>query len=467
MSFPKYEAYKDSGVEWLGEVPDHWGVMALKYVTSMKGRIGFRGYTTEDIVAEGDGAITLSPSNMVHGELDFSKATYISWGKYHESPEIQLSLGDTVIVKTGSTYGRVAFVQDLPLEATVNPQIAIFKTELIDKKFLFFLVSSKYFHALARNSNTGSTMPTMTQESVLSFLIALPSWKEQTQIARFLDHETARIDALIAEQQRLIELLKEKRQAVISHAVTKGLDPTTPMKDSGVAQLGSIPNRWMVSRLGYESWVRARLGWKGLKAEEYVDEGYIFLSTPNIKGQNIDFENVNYISQIRFDESPEIKLREGDVLLVKDGSTLGIVNFVRTLPGSATVNSSIAVITPNDRLDGLYLKYLFESTFLQNTIQSVKGGMGVPHLFQSDLNKFYIPLPEIEEQGKIASFLDSETARVDALVAQAEEGTALLQERRSALISAAVTGKIDVRGWQAPTSAAPAPTLVPLRGIKN
>ena len=214
-------------------------------------------------------------------------------------------------------------------------------------------------------------------------------------------------------------------------------------KDSGIEQLDIIPSHWIISRLGFESWVRARLGWKGLKAEEYVDEGYIFLSTPNIKSQYIDFENVNYINQIRFDESPEIKLKEGDVLLAKDGSTLGIANFVRSLPCPATVNSSIAVITPNDRLDGLYLKYLLESNFLQSVIQMVKGGMGVPHLFQSDLNKFYIPLPAIEEQTQIARFLDHETARIDALIAEQQRLIELLKEKRQAVISHAVTKGLD------------------------
>jgi type I restriction enzyme S subunit len=131
-----------------------------------------------------------------------------------------------------------------------------------------------------------------------------------------------------------------------------------------VEWLGEVPEHWETSRLGFESWVRARLGWKGLKAEEYVDDGFAFLSTPNIKGTEIDFENVNFIGQHRFDESPEIKLREGDVLLAKDGSTLGTVNIVRALPRPTTVNSSIAVITPNARLSGVFLYYLFESSYI-------------------------------------------------------------------------------------------------------
>jgi type I restriction enzyme S subunit len=210
-------------------------------------------------------------------------------------------------------------------------------------------------------------------------------------------------------------------------------------KDSGVEWLGQVPEHWEVSRLGFESWVRARLGWKGLKAEEYVDDGFVFLSTPNIKGVEIDFDNVNYIDQRRFDESPEIQLKEGDVLLAKDGSTLGTVNVVRRLPRPATVNSSIAVITPGQRVDGIYMHYLFGTAYMENTIQRIKGGMGVPHLFQEDLNKFYVPIPRLNEQRAIATFLDRETAKIDALIAEQQRLIELLQEKRQAVISHAIT----------------------------
>ncbi|MFM0489077.1 restriction endonuclease subunit S [Paraburkholderia graminis] len=216
--------------------------------------------------------------------------------------------------------------------------------------------------------------------------------------------------------------------------------PTYPTyKATGIEWLTHIPRNWALSRLGFESWVRARLGWKGLKAEEYVDDGYAFLATPNIKGKAIDFQNVNYITKERYEESPEIKLAVGDVLLAKDGSTLGTVNTVRELPCPATVNSSIAVITPHPSLNGTFLYYLFQSDFLVSTIQRIKGGMGVPHLFQEDLNKFYIPLPPATEQITIAEFLDHETGKLDSLIAEQKKLLLMLAEKRQATISHAVT----------------------------
>ena len=222
-------------------------------------------------------------------------------------------------------------------------------------------------------------------------------------------------------------------------------------KHSGVEWLGEVPEGWKISRLGFESWVRARLGWKGLKAEEYVDDGFVFLSTPNIKPICIDFEDVNYIDAVRYEESPEIKLRVGDVLLAKDGSTLGTVNVVRFLPRPSTVNSSIAVITPNSSLDGIFLFYMFQSTYMDDTIQRIKGGMGVPHLFQADLNKFYIPVPQTSEQMAIAAFLDRETAKIDALVEEQRRLIELLKEKRQAVISHAVTKGLNPHAKMKPS----------------
>jgi type I restriction enzyme S subunit len=159
---------------------------------------------------------------------------------------------------------------------------------------------------------------------------------------------------------------------------------------SGHEWIGAIPQHWAKARLGDVTTVKARLGWKGLKAEEYVENGYAFLATPNLKGRHIDFENVNYITEERYEESPEIMLQEGDVLVAKDGSTLGISNIVRTLPRPATVNGSIAVIRPKAGIDSVFLYYFFQSHLTQSTIQRLKDGMGVPHLFQADLRKFSV-----------------------------------------------------------------------------
>jgi type I restriction enzyme, S subunit len=171
---------------------------------------------------------------------------------------------------------------------------------------------------------------------------------------------------------------------------------------------------WTRTRVGRVATVNARIGWKALTASEYQPDGYVFLATPNIKSESIDFENVNYISEYRYHESPELKLQLGDVLLAKDGNTLGITNIVRELPRPATVNGSIAVLRPFD-IEPRFLRYALAGSSTQGMIDAIKGGMGVPHLFQWDIKRLPLDLPPLDEQRRIADFLDAETARIDKL----------------------------------------------------
>lgn len=201
----------------------------------------------------------------------------------------------------------------------------------------------------------------------------------------------------------------------------------------------SLPPGWQRTRLDHVASVSARIGWKALTAAEYQPEGIAFLSTPNIKGRDIDFTDVNFISDFRYEESPELKLQEGDVLLAKDGSTLGITNVVSALPRPSTVNGSIAVLRPRAMVPR-FLRYALASDVTQGRIQAVKDGMGVPHLFQADIKKFPLPEPPVAEQRAIADYLDTETARIDALIALKERMLDLVRLRLTAVIDSLVWG---------------------------
>ncbi len=207
---------------------------------------------------------------------------------------------------------------------------------------------------------------------------------------------------------------------------------------------GALPADWGLARLDRLASVNARIGWKALTAAEYVDEGYVFISTPNIKSDTIDWANVNYISSYRYEESPELKLALGDVLLVKDGSTLGITNVVRQLPRPATVNGSIAVLRTH-LLEPRYLRYALASSNMQTHIQLVRDGMGVPHLFQRDIRRFPIPVPPREEQRRIADFLDAQVALLNQAMTQRDVHAALLEERRDACVEAMTSGGTERR----------------------
>lgn len=205
-----------------------------------------------------------------------------------------------------------------------------------------------------------------------------------------------------------------------------------------------IPAHWKLSRVDRVANVSARIGWKALTAAEYQPDGFAFLATPNIKPRAIDFENVNFISEFRYHESPELKLAVGDVVLAKDGNTLGIVNLVRSLPRPATVNGSIAVLRPF-AVHPAYLMYVLAGDATQQSIALLKGGMGVPHLFQWDINRLRIPLPPLDEQRRIADFLDVQTSRLYSLIVGYRKKRRLLNEQLEAMRDKMFVDRADAR----------------------
>lgn len=211
---------KDSGIEWIGEIPEHWEVKKLKFSCNIFGRIGFRGYKSDDLVSEGNGAITLSPSNMKDMKMDYTNRTYLSWKKYYESPEIMISKNDILMVKTGSTYGKCSFVDDIPMECTINPQIVVFKQHKDYPKFLAYSFQTKATRAFVETSVVGGTIPTIAQEKIMNYFFAFPPLSEQQSIANYLDQKCSEIDELISIKQQKIEKLKDYKKSLIFECVT-------------------------------------------------------------------------------------------------------------------------------------------------------------------------------------------------------------------------------------------------------
>lgn len=275
--------------------------------------------------------------------------------------------------------------------------------------------------------------------------IPTPPLSEQKRIADFLDGKCAEIDGLVADIQSQIDTLEQYKRSVITETVTKGLDPDVEMKDSGIDGAGLTPSHWKTTRLCYECYIRARLGWRGLKADEYVDEGYAFISAFNIQNGKLVWTPLNYITKERFDESPEIKLHIGDVLIVKDGAGVGKCARVDDLPmGGTAPNSSIAVITPSKNLDYRYVCYYLQSAVFNNFVLLLYNGMGVPHLTQEVMSKIKILVPELKEQMVISDYLDTKVAEVDSIIDQKKEQLTVLENYKKSLIYEYVTGKKEV-----------------------
>nr|WP_282448535.1 restriction endonuclease subunit S [Marinobacter goseongensis] len=284
-----------------------------------------------------------------------------------------------------------------------------------------------------------------------NIVIPVPSHHEQTQIARFLDHETAKIDALIREQERLIELLQEKRQAVISHAVTKGLDPDVPMKDSGVEWLGEVPAHWRVGKLRWYATIQGGVA----KGKDYQDQKTVslpYLRVANVQAGYVDLTEVKEIAVLE-SEIERYSLRHGDVLMNEGGDNdkLGRGTVWRAEIEPCLHQNHVFAIRPNGHLTPEWLAMFTQSSrarsyFFLNSKQSTN----LASISSSNVMNLDLPMPSVDEQERILQFLESELQQFTDLQKQADKGIQLLLERRSALISAAVTGKIDVRNWQPP-----------------
>ena len=217
------------------------------------------------------------------------------------------------------------------------------------------------------------------------------------------------------------------------------------MKYSGVDWIGEIPEHWTTIRLGYCAWIRARLGWKGLKSDEYVDNGYPFLSAFNIVNNKLDWNKLNYINKFRYEESPEIKLRIGDILLVKDGAGIGKCARVDSLPlGEATANGSLAFITANERVYYKFLHYYIISNSFNKYKDLLITGMGVPHLTQGEIKNMMLPIPPLNEQYIIVQRLDKNINVIDNILEHYLQQITFLQERKRIIINDVVTGKVKV-----------------------
>jgi type I restriction enzyme S subunit len=466
MSFPKYEAYKDSGVEWLGEVPEHWSVEALKYHAQVfPSNVDKKAYEGQAHIRLCNYTDVYYNDQIIEG-MDFMPATATE----EQIDRFSLRAGDVIFTKDSETSDDIAIAsyvpRDLPGVICGYHLSMVRPDKTSDGAFIkrfFDSCSAKAYFEISAN---GLTRVGLSQYATDNVPIPIPPLSEQAQIARFLDHETARIDALIAEQQRLIELLKEKRQAVISHAVTKGLDPTAPMKGSGVEWLGEMPAHWEITPIKNLCYVN-----DGNHGEEYPkdsdsatkEDGVPFIRAGDFENFKIIEDDLRYISREKNDSMRKGNLQENDILFVNRGATIGKIGFIDKSYVGANLNSQIAYLRVDKlSLSHRYLLYFLSSNFIQETVVAAIMGGALPQYPIKNILNLDVCHPNLQEQLAVAAYLDSATETLDSLEVEAERAIELLKERRSALISAAVTGKIDVRGWQAPASAAPAPTRDPV-----
>ncbi len=433
MSLPRYPEYKASGVEWLGEVPGHWDVVPFYSVAKEREESNI-GMLEDNLLSLSYGRIVQKDITSNDGLLPESFETY-------------------QIVRPGDMVFRLTDLQNdkRSLRTAIVEETGIITSAYVAAKPIS--VEPLYLNHLLRSYDTQKVFYSMggglRQSMKFSDLKRLPTLvpppEEQQTIAAFLDRETGKIDALIAEQRRLVELLAEKRQAVISHAVTKGLNPNAKMKDSGIEWLGEVPVHWYRAQVGR---VCNQISDGPHFSPNYVDDGVMFLSARNIGVDSWHLDDAKFISEADYSEFCRRVIPEkGDVLYTKGGTT-GIARVV-DIEDRFQVWVHVAVLKLDQGLiDPYYLAYALNSVGCYEQSQLHTRGATNQDLGLTRMTKIWFALPPLEEQFEISEFLDRETAEFDTLTAEANRAITLLQERRSALISAAVTGKIDVRSVQ-------------------
>lgn len=440
--YKAYPEYKDSGVEWLGEVPNHWKTVSISRLFS---RIKRTGYTEKELLSVYRDYGVIPKSSRDDNNNKPSEDL---------SPYQLVEPNDLVMNKMKAWQGSIAISE---YEGIVSPAYFVYKPNNI----LFELAHPRYVHYLLRNpiyvtqylsrsKGIRVNQWDLDPDEFRNIELLLPDKTEQEKIYSFLDHETAKIDNLIEKQQQLIELLKEKRQAVVSHAVTKGLNPDVPMKDSGVEWLGEVPEHWIVRRLKHTANLQSGIP----KGKDLTGKNSIsvpMLRVANVQDGYLDLEDVHAID-IEPSQLERYLLRDGDVLMNEGGDNdqlgRGAV-WTASIDNCIHQNHVFAIRPQNiesDWLDMLtraaYAKFHFYRVAKQST--------NLASISSTNIKETPLLIPPVEERVEILKFIKLQLGRLKKSEELSVNQVALLQERRTALISAAVTGKIDVRDWVAP-----------------
>lgn len=423
----RYERYKESGIPWLGEVPEHWEIKPLKFsINNISHKVesqlsNLRYFGLENIES-------FTGRLLLDIELE-------SEGIANEFQE-----NDVLFGKLRPYLAKVHLSR---LNGLVSTEALVFRaSNAVNPKFLFYFCVSSDFIDAVNGTTFGSKMPRASWDNIGNFRMLIPSLKEQSAIAHFLDTKLGEIDALIEKQQTLLEKLAEQRTAVITHAVTKGLNPAAPMKNSGVEWLGDVPAHWQLINLKFFCRVK---GGYAFSSDDFSDEGI-----PVIRISDILFDgtvdNIN-CKRIPLELAPnqkDFELRNSQLVMAMTGATIGKISKYCS-EDYAYINQRVGKFEAfNSRLNYAFLYHLLNTSGYQEHIKLTAFGGAQPNISDSEMVNYQMVLPTMEEQANIADYLDKETAQIDRLCDTVNQTIDRLKEYRTALITQAVTGKIKV-----------------------
>jgi type I restriction enzyme, S subunit len=416
MKTKPYSSYKDSGVEWIGEVPEHWELKPL-FIVGTEGKRSNKGMKESNLLSLSYGKIKQKDINTVEGLLPESFETY----QIVEKNDIVFRLTD---LQNDKRSLRSAIVNE---KGIITSAYISFIPESINPFFLNYQMRCYDDYKVFYNLGSGLRQ-SLRYEELKRIPIFVPKEDEQSTIASFLDRETSRIDNLINEKANFIKLLKEKRQALITHAVTKGLDPNVKMKDSEVEWIGEVPEHWGIKKLKYNL---------RLQTQKVVIAGQSVIAL-----ENIESKSGKYIPTESSYQGEDVEFKAGDILF---GKLRPYLAKVYNCNSNGVAFGDLLTYRPIEHFDSSFAFYSLLSEAFIRIVDSSTYGAKMPRASSEFINEMPLATPPLPEQTTIANFLDRETSKIDTIVDEVNHSIDLLKEHRSALISAAVTGKIDVR----------------------
>lgn len=435
----QYDTFRDSGVQWIGEIPSHWGVISLKRLLERPLQYG-ANEPAEDMNENHPRYIRITDIT------EDGKLRDDSWKSLppQKAQDYLLTKGNILFARSGATVGKTYLYDENYSACFAGYLIKASCGKQILPMYLLYYTQSGLYNNWKNSVFIQSTIQNIGADKYSYLPITMPPLFEQQAIASYLDKKCTMIDRAIATQQKRIGLLQELRQNIITHAVTRGINPDTSFKNSGVEWIGEVPEHWEVKRLKHICDINGRVGYRGYTTADLVPEGEgaYTIGGKHITNNVLNLTDAEYISWVKYYESPEIMVKKGDIVTAQRGS-LGKTAIVRKEIGEATINPSLVLLN-NIKIFNEYLYWYMVSTPVLIAIELLNTSTAVPMVSQWQISNINIPVPPIEEQQAIVAHIESETAKLDKQVAKANRQISLLQELKQSIITEVVTGKRKV-----------------------
>ena len=439
---------KESGIQWIGAIPESWNTKRIKYMATLKGRIGWQGLTSEEY--QDEGAYLITGVDFDNGGIDWENCVHVPMKRWEEAKDIQIQDGDLLITKDG-TIGKVAIVSNMPGETSLNSGVLrIMPIDGYSKRFLYWVIKSDEFWNWFNYKNTGnSTIQHLYQGDFAEFLYAFPNYEEQEAIADYLNVQCGKLDEIISDLEQQIETLKCYKKSLVTETVIKGLDKTVSMKDSGVEWIGKIPKHWEVKQIKYFS----NMITKGATPDDIAflqDDTHPirFLKAENIQNGVLWNEPEFFITKADNVVLQRAALQDKDILFVIAGATIGKVALMRGELCPCNLNQAVCLIRINHNHIPEYYTFALQSNITSVVINLLTVQSAQPNLSMGNIANIKLPVPPRDEQKAIAEYLFKECSKIDVTITDKELQLSVMKKHKSSIIYEYVTGKKRVKEVQ-------------------